>query len=135
MSHPSPSAPTGGESFPRQAARTARFTAGIPRSFHVTSDGARVLFLRALDGSDRVGRLWCFDVDTATERMLVDPTALLSAGDEELSVAEQARRERARESSAGIVSYATDRASTVAAFALSSRDARRPKIARRCDEH
>ncbi len=42
-------------------------------------------------------------------------------GDEQLSPAERARRERSREGGGGIVGYATDRDATVVAFALSSR--------------
>jgi dipeptidyl-peptidase-4 len=109
-----------GESFPRQSARTQRFTAGSPRAFTITADGGRVLFLRSRHGSDRVGCLWSLDLDSGTERLLVDP-AVLGERDEELSVAERARRERAREASAGIVGYAIDGAAAVAAFALSSR--------------
>ena len=118
------SAPATGSSplsFPRQSARTARFTAGVPRSFSVSSDGSRVLFIRSTGGADRVGRLWSFDVETGEERLLVDPLGLLRDTDEELSDAERARRERARESSAGVVGYATDDATSMAAFALSSR--------------
>jgi dipeptidyl-peptidase-4 len=107
------------ESFPRQAARTQRFTAGAPRSLSVTADGRRVLFLRSASGSDRVGCLWSLDVGSGHETMLIDPARLGES--EELSVAERARRERAREASAGIVGYATDRDAGVVAFALSSR--------------
>ena len=114
-----PSASTG-ESFPRQAARTQRFTSGAPRAFTITADGARVLFLRSHHGADRVGCLWSLDVASGAERLLVDP-AVLDDRDEELSVAERARRERAREASAGIVAYAVDGDASVAAFALSSR--------------
>jgi dipeptidyl-peptidase-4 len=109
-----------GESFPRQSARTQRFTSGSPRAFTITADGGRVLFLRSRHGADRVGCLWSLDVATGAERLLVDPAAL-GDSDEELSVAERARRERAREASAGIVGYATDGDASVAAFALSSR--------------
>jgi dipeptidyl-peptidase-4 len=108
-------------SFPVQAARTQRFTRGAPRNLSVTRDGARVLFVRSGHGTDPVGRLWSLDVASGEERLLVDPRVLLADGQEELSVAERARRERARESSSGIVSFATDDAGTVAAFALSSR--------------
>lgn len=110
------------ESFPRQAARTQRFTCGVPKSFAVSPDGTRVAFLRSRGGSDRVGCLWVLDLgEVARERLVADPHALLATDDEELSAAERARRERARESSAGVVSYAVDRAGELAAFALSSR--------------
>ena len=49
------------------------------------------------------------------------PARAAAGGDEELSAAERARRERSRESGGGIVGYATDRDATVAAFALSGR--------------
>jgi len=52
------------ESFPRQSARTQRFTAGAPRGFTISPDGARVVFVRSTSGTDRVGRLW--EVDAAT---------------------------------------------------------------------
>jgi dipeptidyl-peptidase-4 len=114
-------AAAGAESYPRQYARTQRFTAGAPRSFTVTSDGSRVLFVRSQGGSDRVGCLWSLDVASAQERLLVDPADLMGDGAEELSVAERARRERAREASGGIVAYAVDRDARSAVFALSSR--------------
>jgi dipeptidyl-peptidase-4 len=108
-------------SFPIQYARTQRYTRGVPRGLTVTSDGRRVLFLRSRHGTDPVGRLWSLDVATGEERLLADPAVLLSDAAEELSQAERARRERLREGSSGIVGFATDKAATVAAFALSSR--------------
>ncbi|HET7902129.1 MAG TPA: prolyl oligopeptidase family serine peptidase [Candidatus Nanopelagicales bacterium] len=106
------------ESFPRQNARTHRFTAGAPRLFTVSPDGARVVFVRSLGGTDVVGRLWELDATTGAERLLADPTTLHD-GAEELSHEERARRERMREGSAGIVGYATDDAVRHAVFALS----------------
>jgi trk system potassium uptake protein len=41
-------------SFPRQQARTQRFTIGVPRSFEISPDGRRVAFLRGRDGIDTV---------------------------------------------------------------------------------
>ena len=109
------------ESFPRASARTQRFTRGAPRSLQLDPTGARLLFLRSAGGSDPVGSLWSLDTSTGAETLVADPRILLTDGDEELSAAERARRERSREGSAGIVAYATDEAATVAAFALSSR--------------
>jgi dipeptidyl-peptidase-4 len=106
------------ESFPRQSARTRGFTAGAPRLFSISPDGARVLFVRSASGTDAVGRLWSLDARTGEERLVADPTRL-HEGAEELSPEERARRERMREGNAGIVGYATDRDATVAAFALS----------------
>ncbi|MFE2425224.1 prolyl oligopeptidase family serine peptidase [Streptomyces sp. NPDC059373] len=108
-------------SFPRQYARTQRFTLGAPRSFTVSPDGERVAFLRSRTGTDRAHLLWVLDLATGEERIAADPAALLAGADEELSPAERARRERSREGSAGIVGYATDDAAELAAFALSGR--------------
>jgi dipeptidyl-peptidase-4 len=106
------------ESFPRQNARTHRFTAGAPRSFTLSPDGSRVVFVRSTSGTDVVGRLWEVDTTTGTERLVADPTAL-HEGPEQLSAEERARRERMREGSSGIVGYTTDRDVTRAVFALS----------------
>src|ERR1700722_11217185 len=108
------------ESFPRQEARTRRFTLGVPRAFRVSPDGTRVAYLRTQGGSDPVTCLWVLDVDSGQERLVVDPTTL--GGDEQdLPAAERARRERVREQAGGIVAYAPDAGLTMAAFAWSGR--------------
>jgi dipeptidyl-peptidase-4 len=104
------------ESFPRQQARTRRFTLGLPRSFQISPAGDRVAFLRSRGGGDPVNCLWVLDVDTGTERLVADPSALGGAGP--LTEREKARRERVREQAAGIVAYACDSPLTLAAFAL-----------------
>ena len=110
------------DSFPRQTARTRRFTLGSPRSFHVADDGSRVVFLRSAAGDDPRTGLWVFDVADQRERLVVDPADLAGAGAEEnLSAEEKARRERARETAGGIVSFATDRLARVAVMAYSGR--------------
>ncbi|HEX4088464.1 MAG TPA: prolyl oligopeptidase family serine peptidase [Trebonia sp.] len=106
------------ESFPRQQARTRGFRLGVPRAFQVSADGERVTFLRSRAGDDPVNCLWEADTVTGAERLVADPRAL-GADEENLPPQERARRERVRETAAGIVSYATDRAGTVAVFALS----------------
>ncbi|WP_326699648.1 prolyl oligopeptidase family serine peptidase [Streptomyces sp. NBC_01754] len=106
-------------SFPRQHARTQRFTLGAPRSFTVSPDGTRVIFLRSASGTDRTNRLMVLDTSTGEERVAADPGALLGGSAEKLSPQERARRERTREGSAGIVGYAVDGAVELAAFALS----------------
>ncbi|MBY8884139.1 prolyl oligopeptidase family serine peptidase [Streptomyces sp. PTM05] len=115
-------------SFPRQHARTQRFTLGTPRSLTVAPDGGRVVFLRSASGTDRANRLWVLDVregggegDGGAERLVADPGVLLAGAREELTAEERARRERSREGSAGIVAYAVDGAVRTAAFALSGR--------------
>jgi dipeptidyl-peptidase-4 len=105
------------ESFPRQFARTRRFTLGEPRSFSVCADGARVLFLRSLSGTDARTALWALDTANGTERLVVDPRSL--GDDADLPPAERARRERVRETAAGVVAYAPDDAGRVVAFAAS----------------
>jgi dipeptidyl-peptidase-4 len=92
------------ESFPRQFARTRRFTCGAPRTVTVADDGSRVLFLRSSSGDDPINALWCLDPVTGEERLLVDPGALLAEGGHD-SNRERARRERAREVGEGIVAY------------------------------
>jgi dipeptidyl-peptidase 4 len=106
------------ESFPRQEARTRRFTLGVPRAFRVSPDGTRVVFLRTQGGSDPVTCLWVLDVDRGTERLVADPRAL-GSDEDDLPPEERARRERVRESAGGIVAYAADAEVAVAVFALS----------------
>jgi dipeptidyl-peptidase-4 len=108
------------ESFPRQHARTRGFTLGRPRSFTVAADGSRVCFLRSQAGDDPVTCLWTLDPTTGDERLLVDPRAV-GVDDGDLPPEERARRERARETAGGVVSYATDADLRVAAFALGGR--------------
>ena len=108
------------ESFPRQEARTRRFTLGVPRSFRISPDGARVAYLRTKGGGDPVTCLWTLDVETGAERLAADPRTL--GGDErDLPPEERARRERVREQAGGIVTYATDADQTVAVFGWSGR--------------
>jgi dipeptidyl-peptidase 4 len=113
------------ESFPRQEARTRRFTLGVPRAFRVSPDGARVAYLRTKGGADPVTCLWVLQVGSGQERLAADPRTLgpgrEGTGEEDLPPQERVRRERVREQAGGIVAYATDTAVTVAAFALSGR--------------
>jgi dipeptidyl-peptidase-4 len=106
-------------SYPRLAARTLRFTLGIPRNLTISPDGGTVRFIRTPDGVTRTGQLWEYDVATATETLLVDPDALLGEAGEELSAEERSRRERSRESAAGVVAYDVDDTGRWACLALS----------------
>ncbi|KUJ64269.1 peptidase S9 [Streptomyces albus subsp. albus] len=112
---------TGRSSFPRQHARTQRFTLGSPRAFTVSPDDARVVFLRSRSGTDLANLLWVHDLAEGREYPAADPDVLLGGAGEELSAEERARRERSREGSAGVVAYAVDDAVELAAFALSGR--------------
>jgi dipeptidyl-peptidase-4 len=104
-------------SFPRRYAATQRFTLGAPRSFAISPDGQRVVFVRSRGGDDPVGCLWVLDPSTGQERCIADPRDL-GGSDGDLPPEERARRERARESAGGIVTYATDRDVTSAVFSL-----------------
>ena len=64
------------DSFPRQQARTQRFSLGVPRSFQISPDGSRVAFLRSQGGADPVTCLWVLDAGTGEERLVADPAAL-----------------------------------------------------------
>jgi dipeptidyl-peptidase-4 len=105
------------DSFPRQQARTRRFSLGAPRSFQISPDGGRVAFLRSQGGSDPLTCLWVLDVAAGREHLAANPARL---GDATADIPEQekARRERSREQAGGIVAYATDNALDIAAFAL-----------------
>ncbi|MEU5880371.1 prolyl oligopeptidase family serine peptidase [Spirillospora sp. NPDC047279] len=108
-------------SFPRQSARTRRFTLGVPRAFQIASDESYVAFLRTKAGDDPVTCLWALDTATGAERLIADPAALDVPGEENLPAEERARRERAREQAGGIVGYAVDRDARQAAFTLGGR--------------
>jgi dipeptidyl-peptidase 4 len=101
-------------SFPAQSARTRRFTLGLPRAFTLSPDGRRVLFLRTRGPEDPTSCLWL--LDGTDEHLLVAPESL--GADGPVPDAEKVRRERSRESAAGIVAYSTDTAFTTVAFAL-----------------
>lgn len=103
------------DGYPRQFARTRRFSLGSVRDVALSPDGARILFVRSGSGSDPVGRLWSHGEDG--ERLLADPHALepaASAPTEE----EAARRERARDLASGVTGYALDDAASLAVLSL-----------------
>lgn len=107
--------------FPRQSALTQRFSLGAPRTFAVSADGRRVVYLRSPSGRDESTALWVLDVTTGTERLVAEAGALLAGAAGAVTAEELARRERARETAGGITSYALDAAGRRACFALSGR--------------
>ena len=110
------------DTFPRQYARTQRLTLGEPRNIVVSPDGKRVLFLRSTAGNDTVNSLWLCHTERNTETCIADIRALLSdSNTENESAQERARRERAREGAAGIVSFSCDSEVHHAVFAVSGR--------------
>jgi dipeptidyl-peptidase-4 len=107
------------DTFPRQYARTRRFTLGRPHEFTVSPDGSRVVFLRSRAGDDPLNCLWVLDLESGSDRVVYDPSE--GPGDEDLPAEERARRERAREAGGGVVAYSTDRAVGRAAFSVGGR--------------
>src|ERR1700733_10804997 len=108
-------------SFPRQLARTQRFSLGVPREFAIAPDGSRIAFLRSQSGTDPVTCLWVRDTVSGSERSVVAPQVLLAGRAETLTPEERARRERTRQGGRGVVAFATDDAVRIAVFALSGR--------------
>ena len=105
------------DTFPRQYARTQRLTLGEPRSITISADGSKVVFARSRHGNDSINALWVLDVDTGVERLVLDP---MSVGQDlaTMTPEELRRRERARESAGGVVSYACDNATRRAVTVL-----------------
>ncbi|PZM97171.1 MAG: peptidase S9 [Actinobacteria bacterium] len=102
--------------YPELAARTRRFTCGAPRAVTVANDGSRVAFLRSAGPEDPSDALWVLDVDSGTERLVVDPRKVLD-GDAPRPADD--RQPHAQDG--GIASYASDPALTVAVFTLDGR--------------
>ncbi len=90
--------------FLTQYAQTRRFTNGRPVQPHVTPDEKTILFLRSPADSPRQ-TLFAFDVATRTTREVLTPEALQKSGEETISPAEKARRERMRVASRGFSSF------------------------------
>src|SRR5215470_4348218 len=110
-------------SFPRQQARTRNFSLGVPRSFQVSPDGTRVVFLRSKGGSDPVTCLWAADLpaDPSThgglaERLIVDPVAVGAKDNQPPE--DRAHRERARKGAGEAVGLPPDAGGTMAAPAI-----------------
>ena len=109
------------DEFPRQLASTRYFTLGFPHDVTVSRDGGRVLFLRTQGGEDPVTCLWRLDLADGADgqmRLLADPAAAWHFGPGDVPEAERVRRERARETAAGIVAYSADANCRTVVFAL-----------------
>ena len=105
--------------YPVRAARTRRFTLGVPRDVAIVGPPGRrqVLALRSDAGDDPVTHLWRFDPATGEGTRLIDARAL-GADEDDLPAAERARRERVREQAGGVTAYTVDRAGSRVACAL-----------------
>lgn len=111
---------TDDDTFPERAAQTGQFRKGAPRSFVISESGHRVGFVRSESETSAQLDLWVMEHlnATPTERCVIRAADLWSDA-ENLSPAERARRERLRESGAGITAFSADDAMTVVAFSLS----------------
>lgn len=108
------------DTYPELVAQTNHFRQGAPRSFSISATANRALFVRSKSAETNQLDLWMIEnLDTnPTERCVVESSSLFSDS-ENLSAAERARRERLRESGAGITSSSTDELMTTVAFPLS----------------
>jgi dipeptidyl-peptidase-4 len=108
-------------SYPALAAMTRDFTAGAPRSFVISAEREEVYFLRGKGLLDPYLNLWALDVSGAApvERLVVDSAALLGDSSDDVPEVERQRRERLRETSAGITAFSCDDSQRLATFALS----------------
>jgi len=97
-------------SYPALAAMTRDFTAGAPRSFVISAEREEVYFLRGKGLLDPYLNLWALDVSGAApvERLVVDSAALLGDSSDDVPEVERQRRERLRETSAGITAFSCD---------------------------
>lgn len=105
------------DAFPRQYARTRGFRLGAPRDITIAPDGQLITFLRSRAGDDPTMCLWAWE--SGAERLVVDSAELVGA--EEPTEEERTRRERTRDYTSGMTSYATDRDLRLATFAISGR--------------
>jgi len=93
----------GADTFLRDHAQTRGFSLGRPVKAKPTPDGKAVLFLRAGPRTPRLS-LFEFDVASGRTRELVSPEPL-SNGQETLSAAEKARRQRMRVTVGGFTDF------------------------------
>ena len=102
---PPPASPADSSAYLRTLALTQNFSLGAPQQVQPTPDGTAVLFLRS-GPRDRVLRLFEMNTQTQAVREVLSPETLLGGKAETLSVAERARRERARQVLRGFTSFA-----------------------------
>lgn len=102
------------ESFISQYAASGRFRNGAPRSFAITSAG--LYFLQSTGPTDPVLQLKQLNLETGEIRVIFNPADV--AIDADLPDAEKARRERLRESGAGITSFSVSKSGSELVFSL-----------------
>jgi dipeptidyl-peptidase-4 len=105
--------------FLRRHAETHGFSLGVPGTFTISPDGARVLFLRDPTGDSGVLNLYEYSVEQDRERCLLDVSTLdVGPG---LDPKVFAARQRARIRASGVVSYAVDAQVRLAAVTIGGR--------------
>jgi dipeptidyl-peptidase-4 len=102
-----PPPPAFDPSFPATFAQTKGFSRGRPSQVQIAPDGA-VFFLESGPRSSGLG-LYQLDPTTGAGQVVVTPAELLAGKAEVISAAEQARRERARQTEQGFTDYALSR--------------------------
>jgi dipeptidyl-peptidase 4 len=108
------------DTYPELVAKTNHFRQGAPRSFSISATANRALFVRSKSAETNQLDLWMIEnLDTTPSEKCVVESSSLFSDSENLSAAERARRERLRESGAGITSYSTDELMTMVTFPLS----------------
>ena len=103
--YPRSANPSSHSSFLPLFASTNRFRLGFPTHLTLTPGGDCLLYLRASSSTSFIHDLYCLDLATRTERLLVTASALLGGAEERLSVEEKAMRERMRLSGKGLQSF------------------------------
>lgn len=88
----------------QELAATRSYSLGAPGHVTLLPDGKTALYLRS-GPRDFNQRLYRYDIASGTERELITPAALLGGKEENVSVAEKARRERMRISARGFVTF------------------------------
>ena len=127
---PSPAVPASAGAYLRTLAQTQNFSLGAPQQVQPTPDGRAVLFLRS-GPRDRVLRLFEMNAQTQAVREVLAPEALLGGKAETLSVAERARRERARQVLRGFTSFGMSDDGTLLLLPFSGK----LYVVRRADAH
>jgi dipeptidyl-peptidase-4 len=115
-----PTLPGPDPTFLRAFAETRGFLLGRPTAIRPTPDGAAVLFLRSPPRQPTLA-LYEMSVSTGEVRELVTPAQLLGGAEEQLSVAEKARRERMRIVDRGFTSYGLSEDGRLVLLPLSGR--------------
>jgi dipeptidyl-peptidase-4 len=115
-----PTVPGPDPTFLRAFAETRGFLLGRPTAIRPTPDGAAVLFLRSPPRQPTLA-LYEMSVSTGQVRELVTPAQLLGGAEEQLSVAEKARRERMRIVDRGFTSYGLSEDGRLVMLPLSGR--------------